>query len=62
MNVSGVITANTVTPTDWTNHDNRYITGIPRSMQGNSFGAAVVTEKNDVLSVGGNVIDGPYGN
>ncbi|WYM31042.1 long tail fiber protein distal subunit [Citrobacter phage Citrof4] len=62
LNVSGVITANTVTPTDWTNHDNRYITGIPRSMQGNSFGAAVVTEKNDVLSVGGNVIDGPYGN
>ncbi|WOL25142.1 long tail fiber protein distal subunit [Klebsiella phage iPHaGe-KPN-12i] len=62
LNVSGAITANTVTPTDWTNHDNRYITGIPRSMQGNSFGAAVVTEKNDVLSVGGNVIDGPYGN
>lgn len=62
LNVSGAITANTVTPADWTNHDNRYITGIPRSMQGNSFGAAVVTEKNDVLSVGGNVIDGPYGN
>lgn len=62
LNVSGAITANTVTPTDWTNHDNRYITGIPRSMQGNSFGAAVVTEKNDVLSVGGNVTDGPYGN
>lgn len=62
LNVSGAITANTVTPTNWTNHDNRYITGIPRSMQGNSFGAAVVTEKNDVLSVGGNVIDGPYGN
>lgn len=62
LNVSGVITANTVTPTDWTNHDNRYITGIPRSMQGNSFGAAVVTEKNDVLTVSGNVTDGPYGN
>ena len=62
LNVSGAVTANTVTPADWTNHDNRYITGIPRSMQGNSFGAAVVTEKNDVLSVGGNVIDGPYGN
>lgn len=62
LNVSGAITANTVTPTDWTNHDNRYITGIPRGMQGTSFGAAVVTEKNDVLSVGGNVTDGPYGN
>lgn len=62
LNVSGAITANTVTPTDWTNHDNRYITGIPRSMQGNSFGAAVVTEKNDVLSVNGNIVDGPYGN
>lgn len=61
LNVSGAITANTVTPTDWTNHDNRYITGIPRGMQGTSFGAAVVTEKNDVLSVGGNVTDGPYG-
>ncbi|WP_426770772.1 tail fiber domain-containing protein [Enterobacter cloacae complex sp. 363J6] len=62
MAVSGAVTANTVTPTNWANHDERYITGIPRGMQGNSFGAAVVTEKNDVLSVGGNITDGPYGN
>ena len=60
--VSGAMTANTVTPTNWSNHDERYITGIPRGMSGTSFGAAVVTEKNDVLSVGGNVTDGPYGN
>ena len=60
--VSGAITANTVTPSNWANHDERYITGIPRGMYGNSFGAAVVTEKNDVLSVGGNITDGPYGN
>ncbi|WFD55657.1 hypothetical protein phi5_177 [Enterobacter phage phi5] len=62
MAVSGAITANTVTPSNWANHDERYITGIPRGMSGNSFGAAAVTEKNDVLSVGGNVTDGPYGN
>lgn len=62
LSVSGALTANTVTPTNWSNHDERYITGIPRGMQGNSFGAAIVTEKNDVLSVGGNAIDGPYGN
>ena len=60
--VSGAVTANTVTPANWTNHDERYITGIPRGMSGTSFGAAVVTEKNDVLSVGGNITDGPYGN
>lgn len=62
MTVSGAITANTVTPSNWANHDERYITGIPRGMSGNSFGAAVVTEKNDVLTVGGNITDGPYGN
>lgn len=62
MAVSGAITANTVTPSNWANHDERYITGIPRGMSGNSFGAAAVTEKNDVLTVGGNVTDGPYGN
>lgn len=62
MAVSGAVTANTVTPANWSNHDERYITGIPRGMSGNSFGAAEVTEKNDVLSVGGNVTDGPYGN
>lgn len=62
MAVSGTVTANTVTPANWANHDERYITGIPRGMFGTSFGAAVVTEKNDVLSVGGNVTDGPYGN
>lgn len=62
MAVSGAITANTVTPTNWANHDERYMTGIPRGMSGTSFGAAVVTEKNDVLSVGGNITDGPYGN
>lgn len=62
MAVSGAVTANTVTPSNWANHDERYITGIPRGMSGNSFGAAAVTEKNDVLSVGGNVTDGPYGN
>lgn len=60
--VTGAMTANTITPTNWSNHDERYITGIPRGMSGTSFGAAVVTEKNDVLSVGGNVTDGPYGN
>ena len=60
--VTGAMTANTVTPTNWSNHDERYITGIPRGMSGTSFGAAAVTEKNDVLSVGGNVTDGPYGN
>lgn len=62
MAVSGAVTANTVTPTNWANHDERYMTGIPRGMSGTSFGAAVVTEKNDVLSVGGNITDGPYGN
>lgn len=62
LSVSGALTANTVTPTNWSNHDERYMTGIPRGMSGTSFGAAVVTEKNDVLSVGGNVTDGPYGN
>ncbi|AON97281.1 small distal tail fiber subunit [Cronobacter phage vB_CsaM_leE] len=60
--VTGAMTANTITPTNWSNHDERYITGIPRGMSGTSFGAAIVTEKNDVLSVGGNVTDGPYGN
>lgn len=30
--VSGAITANTVTPSNWANHDERYITGIPRGM------------------------------
>lgn len=60
--VTGAMSANTITPTNWSNHDERYITGIPRGMSGTSFGAAVVTEKNDVLSVGGNVTDGPYGN
>lgn len=62
ISVSGAVTANTVTPANWANHDERYITGIPRGMSGTSFGAAVVTEKNDVLSVGGNITDGPYGN
>ncbi|URP86287.1 hypothetical protein ECF2_0059 [Enterobacter phage EC-F2] len=62
MAVSGAVTANTVTPANWANHDERYITGIPRGMYGTSFGAAVVTEKNDVLTVGGNITDGPYGN
>ena len=62
MTVSGALVANTVTPVNWSNHDERYITGIPRGMSGTSFGAAVVTEKNDVLSVGGNITDGPYGN
>lgn len=62
MAVSGTVTANTVTPANWANHDERYMTGIPRGMSGTSFGAAVVTEKNDVLSVGGNITDGPYGN
>ncbi|MEG1903008.1 MAG: tail fiber domain-containing protein [Bacteroidales bacterium] len=62
LNVTGALTANTVTPTNWSNHDVRYMTGIPMNMTGNSLGAAVVTEKNDVLSVSGNIIDGPYGN
>lgn len=62
MAVSGAVTANTVTPANWANHDERYVTGIPRGMPGTSFGAAVVTEKNDVLTVGGNITDGPYGN
>lgn len=62
MSVSGALTANTITPTNWSNHDVRYMTGIPMNMTGNSLGVAVVTEKNDVLSVSGNIIDGPYGN
>ncbi|AKR16046.1 long tail fiber protein distal subunit [Citrobacter phage IME-CF2] len=61
LNVTGALTAQTVTPANWTNHDVRYMTGIPTNMQGNSLSAAVVTEKNDVLSVNGNLIDGPYG-
>lgn len=61
LNVTGALTAQTVTPANWTNHDVRYMTGIPTNMQGNSLSAAVVTEKNDVLSVNGNIIDGPYG-
>lgn len=62
LNVTGALTANTVTPSNWQNHDVRYMTGIPTAMAGTSFGAAAVTEKNDVLSVGGNITDGPYGN
>ncbi|ANS05926.1 long tail fiber protein distal subunit [Citrobacter phage vB_CfrM_CfP1] len=62
LNVTGALTAQTVTPANWTNHDVRYMTGIPTNMQGNTLSAAVVTEKNDVLSVNGNIVDGPYGN
>lgn len=62
MAVTGALTAQTVTPANWTNHDVRYMTGIPTNMQGNTLSAAVVTEKNDVLSVNGSIVDGPYGN
>lgn len=62
MAVSGALTANTVTPTNWSNHDVRYMTGIPRNMTGLILSAAEVTEKNDILSVSGNITDGPYGN
>lgn len=62
MAVSGALTANTVTPTNWSNHDVRYMTGIPRNMTGLTLGASEVTEKNDILSASGNLTDGPYGN
>lgn len=60
--VTGAVTANTVTPVNWSNHDSRYMRGIPGNMPGTSFGDSGVTEKNDVLSVGGIVSDGPLGN
>jgi len=59
--VSGALNAQTVTPNDWTNHDSRYMSGIPKAVTGGvtTFASAAITEKSDLYSISSAFTDGP---
>lgn len=59
--VNGALTAQTVTPNDWTNHDARYMSGIPKAVTDGvtTFAAATITEKSDLYSISSAFTDGP---
>lgn len=59
--VNGALNAQTVTPNDWTNHDARYMSGIPKAVTDGvtTFAAAAITEKSDLYSISSAFTDGP---
>lgn len=58
---SGDVSAQKITPIDWSNVDQRYMTGYMKNFSGSSFGSVV--DKNDVYTINGTVLsDGPKGN
>lgn len=58
---SGDVSAQKITPIDWSNIDQRYMTGYMKNFSGSSFGSVV--DKNDVYTINGTVLsDGPKGN
>lgn len=59
--ISGDVSAQKITPTDWSNIDQRYMTGYMKNFTGSSFGSVV--DKNDVYTINGTLLsDGPKGN